>query len=327
MKRNKEDLFKNVKVFIENIELSNKEKTDLLKSVYFNKGNSEIKNITILLLKGYFLKVFLAFYRKLFHLEQNEKWFKICKELGDDFMDKKLIKLNIYKKKIIRLQDRKIVLELEKKEGLSFGDYMDILSSYYQSILSNQYNISSKNINGKIVVDCGSSHGEFGIFCMKLGAKKVYSFEPVTGTYKILVNNIKLNNLNSKVVPIKKALGDKNEKLRIYFNRAGDTGAYIPEDKVDKKQNVNTEIVEVIKLDDFIKDSEKIGFIKIDSEGYEEKVLKGASGIIKRDKPILSFSAYHKPTDKIKLPALIHSIRQDYKIKLLKRDEEDFYCE
>ena len=42
--------------------------------------------------------------------------------------------------------------------------------------------------------------------------------------------------------------------------------------------------VKTIKLDDIIK-NRKIGFIKIDVEGHEKNVIKGASKIIKKNKP------------------------------------------
>jgi hypothetical protein len=65
----------------------------------------------------------------------------------------------------------------------------------------------------------------------------------------------------------------------------------------------------------------------MDVEGYEENVLLGARETIRKWKPVLSFSAYHKPTDKTRLPEVVKSIRSDYDIRLNKHFEEDFYCE
>jgi hypothetical protein len=65
----------------------------------------------------------------------------------------------------------------------------------------------------------------------------------------------------------------------------------------------------------------------MDVEGYEENVLLGATNIIRKYKPVLSFSAYHKPTDKVRLPQLVKNIRADYRIKLNSFYEEDFYCD
>ena len=47
--------------------------------------------------------------------------------------------------------------------------------------------------------------------------------------------------------------------------------------------------VETKKLDDLITDDVQINFIKIDVEGGELDVLKGAKGVIKKNKPIIIF--------------------------------------
>ena len=320
------NMFKDVRIFIDESELKEREK--IILSKFKERHNKDRDNtIKILLLRGYFFDVVLAFFKKIFNLKQNKRWTQLLEKLWED-LDNEIIneilpKLNFKRAKKIRLQDKSIVLQIEKNEGLNFRDYIEFFGFYRNSVLFNQYNISQENIKGKIVIDGGSNLGEFAIYCARLGAKKVYAFEPVTGTYDILVKNIKLNKLESKIIPIKKALGDKNEKVNISFIQAGDGSANIDLNKLA----TNSEIIEVAKLDDTIKKIEKIGFIKLDIEGYEENALRGASKIIKRDKPILAFSAYHKNTDKTRLPAVVKSIRPDYKIKLLKIGEDDFYCE
>jgi len=55
-------------------------------------------------------------------------------------------------------------------------------------------------------------------------------------------------------------------------------------------------------------------------------VIAHRTKAIEKFKPILSFSAYHRPDDKTTLPKVVSGIREDYKIKLNKYDEEDFYC-
>ncbi|MBI2037822.1 MAG: FkbM family methyltransferase [Candidatus Magasanikbacteria bacterium] len=223
-----------------------------------------------------------------------------------------------------RLADKgkNIILEADFEEKDSFLSIFRILDEYAKAVLINQYNLSQDNIRDKVVIDGGSNLGEFAIFCARLGAAKVYAFEPITSTFEILKKQIKLNNLEGKVIPVNKALGDKNEQVSINFSEAGDSSATI----CATTNATNSQLVEVIKLDDFVGE-EKVGFIKLDVEGYEENVLLGAKKVIIRDKPVLALSAYHKPTDKERLPAVIQSIRSDYTIKLLQKAEPDFYCE
>lgn len=219
-------------------------------------------------------------------------------------------------------KERDIVLEANFAEPDAFLSIFRILDEYAKGVLINQYNLSPQTIKNAIVIDGGSNLGEFSIYCARLGAQKVYAFEPITSTFEILKKQIALNKLEGKIIPVNKALGDKNETLNINFSEAGDSSATI----CTTTKASNTQAVEVVTLDDFIGE-EKVGFIKLDVEGYEENVLLGAKKTIAKHKPILALSAYHKPTDKERLPAVISSIRNDYKIELLQKAEPDFYCQ
>lgn len=228
---------------------------------------------------------------------------------------------NMNFKKIVQVEadvlGKKILFNLEKIHLLNLlGDLRGVIEN-------NQYNLKTEKIKNKIVVDAGAHNGEFSILSVLLGAKKVYAFEPVSGTAEILEKNISLNNMEDKITIVKKALSNKNGRARISFDYVGDGGASITSE-VDK----NFEDIETVSLDNFVKENkiERIDFVKMDVEGFEENVIIGSAEIMKKFKPILSLSAYHKPDDKVKLPKRIKSIREDYKIVLNTFDEEDFYC-
>lgn len=61
-------------------------------------------------------------------------------------------------------------------------------------------------------------------------------------------------------------------------------------------------------MDEFLK-NEKVTFIKMDIEGLEMKAIKGASKIIKEQKPRLAICIYHKPDDFVSIPALLLELR------------------
>lgn len=312
-------LWRQVSVYMDNIKLTEKQKDFCVEQIsYISRRNIVRKH---LLLKGYILEVIIGFFRKILKLKQSERLIRLMNMSRREIMLKRGFKINYNVLKLVD-EERRIILEVYNNKSGGWSGNWEMPSLYYDTVISNQYNVSSEKIKNKIVIDAGSNLGEFAIYCARLGAKKVYAFEPVTETFKILEKQIKINNLKGKVIPIKMALGDKNETLNINFGEIGDVGAHI-----GGELSSSSEIIKAIKLDDFIK-KEKVGFIKMDVEGYEENILRGASKIIKRDKPILSFSAYHKPADKKILPMIVKGIRQDYKIRLLKRSfEEDFYCE
>ena len=188
--------------------------------------------------------------------------------------------------------------------------------------LRNQYDLNEKNTKGKVILDCGANIGAFSLMAAALGAKTVYAFEPVNETHDVLLENIRLNDLQGIIIPIKKAVGNGNFSAEINYDASTDALASInPNPVLPGKQNID-----VIKIDDFLKDKE-VGFIKMDIEGYEEEALVGAAITIKKFKPVLSISAYHKPTDKTRLPEVIGGIRDDYRIMLNIFGEEDFYCD
>lgn len=72
--------------------------------------------------------------------------------------------------------------------------------------------------------------------------------------------------------------------------------------------------VPMVILDDFVHDSDS--YIKLDVEGFELSALEGCEKAIKRYKPMLSVSVYHKPGDMHILIKKILSWNPNYKVYL-----------
>lgn len=75
------------------------------------------------------------------------------------------------------------------------------------------------------------------------------------------------------------------------------------------------QVVETVSLDEFL-DNKKVDIIKMDIEGAEMEALKGAQNVIRRNKPCLTLSIYHRPEDIIELPLYVYSLNQNYKFYL-----------
>jgi len=192
-----------------------------------------------------------------------------------------------------------------------------------QIFIKNQYCLKTNIVSGKTLIDVGANMGFFSSFAALMGAKKVYAFEPVKETFEMLKMTIKDNQLEKRVRLINKALGKKNGKASIGHSGRCDIGASIVIDKGFSK----TQPVDIITLDSFLGKNTPVDFIKIDAEGSESDILLGSKKIIRKYKPVLSFSAYHKPEDKLELPEIVNSIRKDYSCRLNNYAEADFYCQ
>ncbi|MEM3542742.1 MAG: FkbM family methyltransferase [archaeon] len=219
-----------------------------------------------------------------------------------------------------------VSLHFENKKvrmSVNHFSYISQLAMILDVWVKDQYD-AFKSVKNKIVFDVGANQGVFSIYAATLGAKKVYAFEPVPETFKVLQENIRLNKLGDKIIPIQAGVGDKEQESIIYYDQVGDAGASFCE----SPGKMNKIKVKIVTIDEFVRKEKipRVDFIKIDTEGFEKEVLLGAKETIREWKPILSLSAYHRPEDKKTLPEVIKSIRSDYNIKLNKYGDEDFYC-
>lgn len=148
---------------------------------------------------------------------------------------------------------------------------------------------------GMVVLDIGAHIGIIAVpLAKKVGANgKVYAFEPTPTTVSILKETIRINNIkNISVQPY--ALANTKGKLIFYTsdNKVDNSNSLIDNHRLDRKENKIE--VEVNTLDDFKVSSNisKIDFIKIDVEGAELRVLKGAAKTIGQDKPKMVLSMH-----------------------------------
>lgn len=131
-----------------------------------------------------------------------------------------------------------------------------------------------------VVLDIGANIGNHSLyFAKECGAKKIYSFEPVPETFRILQKNVEINDLSEVITPVNAGVGAKNTRAGIQSFMEEDFGKSIIEYKDEGEINV-------VSLDQ-MGINEKVGFIKIDVEGFELEVFKGAEKLIRRDKPII----------------------------------------
>jgi len=125
---------------------------------------------------------------------------------------------------------------------------------------------------GDLVIDCGANIGEFSLHCLSLGARCV-AFEPDPTEYRALEKNC------GKVAEVyPKALW--YEETRLAFNLQNETG----DSSAVEGEGGSDFMVDAIRLDsvETLKNAERIKLLKLEAEGFEEEVLRGATGLLSR---------------------------------------------
>ena len=166
-----------------------------------------------------------------------------------------------------------------------------------------------------IAIDGGAFDGETARAFSDLGAD-VYAFELDKKNFEIVENLSKRYNFHA----INKGLWSC-QKLCTY---RADGAASVVDDDGD-------ESVELIDIDTFVQENnlKRVDYIKLDVEGVEMNVLKGAVKTISKWKPIMAISAYHNDEDLYELYKYIKSIRPDYKFafRYYKIDARNYYLD
>jgi FkbM family methyltransferase len=156
---------------------------------------------------------------------------------------------------------------------------------------------------GDIVVDIGAHMGRYTIISSKrVGANgKVVAIEAHPSNFEMLKSNIKLNQLTN-VIPLNYAAYSKETKINLYLpdEESGYTmhhsimSNYVFTKYKDKTEDKFVE-VSANTLDYLLQLNEitDVNWVKIDVEGAEFEVLKGASNVLSKSKDIALLIEVH----------------------------------
>lgn len=167
------------------------------------------------------------------------------------------------------------------------------------------YDVYQK-IENEVVVDCGAFKGEvMEIFLQKnLKFVKYVAIEPDFHYLDIVEEKRNLYEKDKiEIVPL--ALSNREEVLKMTN--------YANEDSVVKENG--TIEVRATTLDS-LAENLPVTFLKIDVEGYEQKVLEGAQVTIKKNLPVIAVAAYHREEDFYEICEMIHRLSKEYSFYL-----------
>jgi len=126
---------------------------------------------------------------------------------------------------------------------------------------------------GKVVVDVGAYVGLYTVaFAQRVGPTgRVYSFEPDPRNCAVLRKHIVLNNVSERVEVHQMAVGEKDGFVPFTAGRDSQS--------VVGANSSTAETVRMARLDTILP-SGRIDVLKVDVEGFEENVLKGAEVLL-----------------------------------------------
>jgi len=135
-----------------------------------------------------------------------------------------------------------------------------------------------------VVFDVGANVGDWTRAILEqandLAGLQVHAFEPCSGTYDILINRARVLQGAAKVIPVRKACSSSPGvgALHVLGVGAGTNSLTCAEKTADVEQ------VELTSIDEYchVSGVDHISLLKIDAEGHDPSVIKGATGMLQR---------------------------------------------
>jgi FkbM family methyltransferase len=178
-----------------------------------------------------------------------------------------------------------------------------------------------------IFIDIGANFGVYSLRISKLFQMlKVIAFEPVLNTFNKLKMNIKINNLGKRIKTYNVGLSNSNGLKKMIaqkkdgYIQSGGFSFNIPNKKID-----NNHIIQYYKStrgDKILQLQKKKIVLKIDVEGYENKVLLGMKNLLKKNKILLQIEIFDNNFKKV------NKLLEKNKFKLInkfKKNSDYFY--
>ena len=149
---------------------------------------------------------------------------------------------------------------------------------------------------GMTTLDIGAHFGLFAVYFQKTSNGVVYAFEPTKETLKVLNETVAVNKCQGKVHIVEMAVDKEPGSANFFIHETvGGRGNTLVKD-AKLGMTSSSYVVKVTSVDLFVKEKGiDVDCIKIDAEGAELGVLKGASETISKRKPFILLSIHPEP--------------------------------
>lgn len=193
----------------------------------------------------------------------------------------------------------------------TYGVYEKALTTFYRKTLT----------PGMHVVEVGSNIGYFTLLAARLVGEKghVYSFEPDVGTFTLLQDNIDVNIYQSRITAYRYAISDKFGTATLTQPKKHPGSGSIlqlSQEFLDRHFDVSSsQTVNITTLDSilFDKNIRSIDVLKMDAEGSELAILRGALKLLERNpnmKIICEYNPEILETNNISGNEFLHELKE-----------------
>ena len=187
---------------------------------------------------------------------------------------------------------KQIYVDIGGKERLITSDdnYLDHIKDGFEPETVSL--LRSLATGSSVILDVGANIGCTALLFGEL-SRFVYAFEPSETTFQLLKINILNANLDNIFIQ-NIGLGDKSGEFTLAFNPANRSGGFVS-NRISAHDGHTQEKIIISRLDDEVNRLmlKKIDFIKIDVEGFESNVLRGAANSLLNFKPTVLLELNH----------------------------------
>lgn len=169
---------------------------------------------------------------------------------------------------------------------------------------------------GMTVLDVGAHSGFYTLLLSKLVGPQghVIAFEPLPVNFRILEENIALNGLKN-VTARREAVGERSGELKFEVPGQEDSLVAGPFRDDDARGVID---VPVVSLDDFLFERGlKVDLIKMDVEGAEDDVMRGAQRMLETFHPGMAVELHNVDKQTGRHPVVVYLEEMGYQIQWL----------
>ena len=198
------------------------------------------------------------------------------------------------------------------------GYYLPV-NQFDSSVFYSKYAIDElttlDSVRNKDIIDAGGYVGDTALLFSSYTDKSIHVFEASPSNMDIIRETIRLNQLEN-IVPVSKALGEKSGTATFSLGERNSCNSLVERPGYNYPNHIE---VPVITLDDYVRENNlEVGLIKVDIEGGEQQLLKGAVETIRTQHPILLISIYHSANDFFEIKPMIEKMCDKYTFRIIK---------